>query len=101
MRSLRLFCMAYADELPIAGASRDELQLAGKLIAAMTAPLDMSDFEDHHGQDLAKVIEAKVAGKEIASQNAAAEDPPAMDAVEAMKASLRDRKRRKMSPSVH
>lgn len=76
-------------EIPMWGVeadiSEEELELAKKLIIAMKKPLNLEEFRNEYKEALLKLIDAKLAGKEIM----VAEEPKtAKSLMEALKASL-------------
>jgi DNA end-binding protein Ku len=76
-------------EVPGWGASAEitdeELELAKQLIMAMKRPLKLEEFRDEYREALMKLIEAKLAGKEI---TIAEEVTAAKSLMDALKASL-------------
>ncbi|NHW89409.1 MAG: Ku protein [Archaeoglobales archaeon] len=66
--------------------SEEELDLAKKLIMAMKKPLNLEEFRNEYKEALLKLIDAKLAGREIIT--AAEEVPSAKSLMEALKASL-------------
>ena len=63
----------------------EELELAKKLILAMKKPLKLEDYRDEYKEALNKLIEAKIAGKEI---KVAEEVKATKSLMDALKASL-------------
>lgn len=64
-----------------------EVQLAKQAIGTFEEKLDLSDYHDEYRKELQKIIDAKIAGKEIVAP--AAEMPPkVVDLMEALRKSL-------------
>ncbi|GII80259.1 non-homologous end joining protein Ku [Sphaerisporangium rufum] len=78
-----------------------ELQMAESLIETMAAEFDPSEYHDAYREALQQVIEAKIAGKEIARPEAAEEAGPAVDLMAALRASVDAAKReREKAPAA-
>ena len=70
--------------------SRKELELTDTLIeASMLGDLDYSQYKDAYSENLAKLIEAKVEGREIISAPVT-EEPQVINLMEALKASVKE-----------
>jgi DNA end-binding protein Ku len=112
--SLRLFTMHFADELvkrpeldvpslPAAPAAR-ELALAKTLIDTFAQTWEPERHEDHYRDEVMKLIEAKAGGSEIKAPSEPVQKP-APDLMDALKASIEERKsdgaapRRRRAPS--
>ncbi len=54
----------YRSQLRSEAVCSEEVQLAGTLIDAATGPIDWSDYRDDTAQQLERLVEAKVAGRE-------------------------------------
>jgi DNA end-binding protein Ku len=68
---------------------REEVTLTKTLIDAyLKKKLSLEEFKDHYVEDLTKLIEAKVQGKEVVKPPAAAEAPPTINLMDALKKSL-------------
>ena len=82
-------------EEAVAGAAvKDaELDLARQIIASLHASFDPSELTSGYRQDLRALLEAKLAGEEIA-EPAPAEEAPVVDLMEALRRSLADAKSR-------
>ena len=63
--------------------SDEELELAKKLILVMKKPLKLEEYRDEYKEALMKLIEAKLAGREITVSEGAAEVKSLMDALKA------------------
>ncbi len=63
--------------------SEEELELAKQLIMAMKKPLKLEEYRDEYKEALLKLIEAKLAGKEITVAEEAAAAKSLMDALKA------------------
>jgi len=97
----------FKDEVPDVDVAKDELNLAKTLIkASATDKLDYSEFKDVYTDKLAKLIEAKVEGKELVVPPAPphAEVINLMDALQQSVAKLQKepeaKPAKKMAPSV-
>jgi DNA end-binding protein Ku len=66
-----------------------ELKLAGEVIASLAGDWRPGDFENEYRRDLAKMLEAKLAGEEIVVPEPAAETP-VIDLMEALRQSVAD-----------
>lgn len=64
-----------------------ELALARQVIAALTGPLTLADFQDAYRADLRRLIAAKIAGQEIV-EPVPVDTPPVVALAEALKQSL-------------
>ena len=90
----------YKDELPDEKPSPSELSLANTLIGASTlADFDIQTYRDPYVENLGKVIEMKVEGREIV-QAPEAEEPKILNLMGALKKSVAEVGQRKMAPSV-
>jgi DNA end-binding protein Ku len=65
-----------------------ELRMASSLIDSMTVDFDPSQYTDHYREALEELVEAKVAGHEVAQPPPPAEDQPVASLADALKASL-------------
>ena len=63
--------------------SEEEMDLARKLILAMKKPLKLEEYRDEYKEALMKLIEAKLAGKEVTISGGVAEVKSLMDALKA------------------
>lgn len=77
--------------------SAEELDLAEGLIAKMTQKFDLSRFKDEHREELLKVINEKIEGKEITVPKLAA-PAPVIDIMGALKESIARREREEALP---
>jgi len=68
-----------------AEVSEEELELAKKLVIAMKKPLKLEEFRNEYKEALMKLIDAKLAGREVL---VAEETPSARSLMDALKASL-------------
>ncbi|HUJ55462.1 MAG TPA: Ku protein [Gaiellaceae bacterium] len=68
---------------------KSELELAGEVIASLAGDWTPGDFENEYRRDLAKMLEAKLAGEEIVAPEPAAETP-VIDLMEALRQSVAD-----------
>jgi len=90
----------YRDELPEEKPSASELALANTLIGASTlAEFDFQSYRDAYVENLNKLIQLKVEGREIV-QAPDAEEPKILNLMEALKKSVAEVGARKMAPSV-
>ncbi len=71
-----------------------ELDLARQIIASMAAEFDPSEFTSDYRRDLRAMLEAKLAGQEIARPEPVPETP-VVDLMEALKRSVAEAQRRK------
>lgn len=65
-----------------------ELKMAGSLIDTMTADFEPEQYHDSYREALEQVIEAKVAGKEVARPEGVAEEAAVVDLMSALRASV-------------
>lgn len=72
--------------LPEVELSEAEQKMASALVDLLTAKFDPESFKDEYREELMKMIQAKVEGKEIVTAPEAA--PQVMDLMEALRASL-------------
>lgn len=78
----------YEDEVPPTEISNEELKLVETLITASTSKkFDFSKYKDHYTENLTKLIEAKVQGKEIVAAPAV-EEKQVINLMEALKQSV-------------
>ena len=90
----------YRDELPEEKPSASELALANTLIGASTlAEFDFQSYRDTYVENLNKLIQLKVEGREIV-QAPDPEEPKILNLMEALKKSVAEVGARKMAPSV-
>jgi DNA end-binding protein Ku len=90
----------YRDELPNEKPSASELALANTLIQASTlAEFDFQGYRDAYVENLTKLIQLKVEGREIV-QAPDTEEPKILNLMEALKKSVAEVGARKMAPSV-
>jgi DNA end-binding protein Ku len=75
-----------------------ELEMARQLVASLVGEFDPEDFENEYRRDLRALLEAKLAGEEIAVP-APAEPAQVVDLMEALKASVEQAKERKGEPA--
>lgn len=79
---------AFEDEVPGGKVSKEELELAKLLIDAKTAKdFDFSRYHDVYVEQLTKVIEAKVEGKEISAPTSP-EEPRVINLMDALRQSV-------------
>ncbi len=83
------------DQVPSVATNPQELKLAQQLIDASTEKrFDFSKYVDKHNEEIRKLIDAKVAGKEIVAPPAAAEEEvPVINLMDALKKSVQQNKR--------
>jgi DNA end-binding protein Ku len=79
-------------------AQEAELEMARQLVASLVGEFDPEDFENEYRRDLRALLEAKLAGEEIAVP-APAEPAQVVDLMEALKASVEQAKQRKGEPA--
>jgi DNA end-binding protein Ku len=90
----------YRDELPSEQPSPNELSLANTLIGASTLQdFDFQSYRDAYVENLTKLIQLKVEGREIV-QAPDPEEPKILNLMEALKKSVAEVGSRKMAPSV-
>lgn len=90
----------YREELPDEKPSASELALANTLIGASTlAEFDFQSYRDTYIENLTKLIQLKVEGREIV-QAPDPEEPKILNLMEALKKSVAEVGARKMAPSV-
>jgi len=90
----------YREELPEEKPSEGELALANTLIQASTlAEFDFQSYRDAYVENLTKLIQLKVEGREIV-QAPDTEEPKILNLMEALKKSVAEVGARKMAPSV-
>ena len=65
-----------------------ELELARQVISSLAADFDESELVSDYRRDLKALLEAKLAGEEIAAPEPVAETAPVVDLLEALKASV-------------
>jgi len=105
--TLLLDTLLYPDEIrvsdetaaPTVKVSEKELKLAEHLIELMEQDFDPSQYEDHYREALQKVIEAKLAGKEVVAEEAVAPKGKVIDLMDALRASV-DNIQQKGKPSL-
>jgi DNA end-binding protein Ku len=71
-----------------------ELQLAGQVIESLVGEWNISEFENEYRRDLRAMLEAKLAGQEIARPEPVTETP-VVDLMEALRRSVADAQERK------
>jgi DNA end-binding protein Ku len=90
----------YRDELPNEQPNANELALANTLIGASTLhEFDLQSYRDAYVENLTKLIQLKVEGREIV-QAPDPEEPKILNLMEALKRSVAEVGTRKMAPSV-
>lgn len=77
-----------------AKADKEQLKLAKSLVDSMTTKFANIKMEDHYADELRKIIQAKIEGKEIVSVEEA--EPEVVDIMTALKASIERAKRKPM-----
>jgi DNA end-binding protein Ku len=65
-----------------------ELELARQIVQGLAAEFDPSELSSSYRRDLRALLEAKLRGEEIAEPEPVAEPAPAVDLIEALKASV-------------
>jgi len=73
---------------------KPELQLAGQVIESLVGEWNISEFENEYRRDLRAMLEAKLAGEEIARPEPVTETP-VVDLMEALRRSVADAQERK------
>lgn len=77
-----------ASEAPQVAVTAQELKLTKSLLDVFyKKKLDLADFPEHYSQRVKELVEAKIAGKQIATP-AADEHPPVINLMDALKKSL-------------
>jgi len=80
---------AFKDEVPEIPVAPEELQLAQMLIDATSQPaFDLSSYKDLYTERLTKLIEAKVAGKDVVAAPPTVEHGQVIDLMAALKQSV-------------
>jgi DNA end-binding protein Ku len=77
-----------AEAVEEAGVKEAELDLARQIIASLEGDFDVSELHSEYRRDLRALLEAKTRGEEIAVPEPAEEEAPAIDLMEALKASV-------------
>jgi DNA end-binding protein Ku len=77
-----------------ARADKEQLKLAKSLVDSMTTRFANIKMEDHYAEELRKIIQAKIEGKEIVSIEEA--EPEVVDIMTALKASIEKAKKKPM-----
>ncbi len=77
---------------------KPELALARQVIESLVGEFDPPEFENEHRRELKAMLEAKVAGEEIARPEPVPE-APVVDLLEALKRSVADASKRKGKPA--
>jgi DNA end-binding protein Ku len=75
-----------------------ELELARQVIESLVAEFDAQVLTSQYRQDLRRMLEAKLAGEEVARPEPVAEEAPVIDLMEALRASVADVKKRRPEP---
>jgi DNA end-binding protein Ku len=79
---------AFNEEVGKADMSREELTLTKRLIEAFEKPkFSLADYKDHYVEELTKLIDAKVQGKELVTPPAE-EEPEVINLMDALKKSV-------------
>jgi DNA end-binding protein Ku len=65
-----------------------ELELARQIVQGLASEFDPSELTSAYRRDLRTLLEAKLRGEEIAAPEPVAEPAPAVDLIEALKASV-------------
>jgi DNA end-binding protein Ku len=76
-----------------------ELQLAQQVIDSLVGDWKIEDFENEYRRDLRAMLEAKLAGEEIARPEPVAETP-VIDLMEALRRSVADAQEAKQKPAA-
>lgn len=71
-----------------AEVKKPELDLAKQIIASLQAPFDPAELKSEYRESLRELLEAKLAGQEIAVPEADEEVAPVIDLMEALRASV-------------
>ncbi|MGQ0636327.1 MAG: non-homologous end joining protein Ku [Planctomycetaceae bacterium] len=80
---------SFLDEIVSAASSKQELQLTGQLVEALTTDkFDLREYHDVYTEKLTQVIESKVEGKEIVAPPAG-EEPHVINLMDAIKQSMK------------
>jgi DNA end-binding protein Ku len=66
----------------------NELDLARQIVEGLAAEFDPSELTSTYRRDLRTLLEAKLSGEELAAPEPAEEPAPAVDLIEALKASV-------------
>ncbi len=69
-------------------AKKPELELARQIIESLSGEFEPSELASEYRRDLRSLLEAKARGEEIAIPEPEAAEPPAIDLLEALKASV-------------
>ena len=100
-KGIMLHTMYYPDEIRKVEEFRTdtstvkpkELELAKTLIESLEAPFEPEKYKDAYRENLMKLIEAKVQGKEVVAPKEPTHKAPVIDILEALKASLAEGKK--------
>jgi DNA end-binding protein Ku len=96
-----LHTMYYPDEIrqveefrtDTSTVKENELKLAKTLVQSLEASFDPNKYKDDYRENLMKMIEAKVEGKEVVATAAPTHKAPVIDILEALKMSLAEGKK--------
>jgi len=75
-----------------------ELELAKQIIASLEAPFDPAELRSTYRESLRELLEAKLAGQELAAPEPEAEPTPVVDLMEALRASVAASSKRAAEP---
>ena len=100
-KGIMLHTMYYPDEIrqveefrtDTSSVKPKELDLAKVLIESLEAPFEPDKYKDTYRENLMKMIEAKVQGKEVVAPKEPVHKAPVIDILEALKASIAEGKK--------
>jgi DNA end-binding protein Ku len=72
------------------GVKEPELALARQVIESLSGEFEASELQSDYRRDLKALLEAKLAGEEIAAPAPAVEDAPVVDLMEALRRSVEE-----------
>jgi DNA end-binding protein Ku len=76
----------------------DQVKLAQQVISTFEGPLNLADYKDEYREGLQRIIDAKIAGQEVVTQESVA-SPKVVNLMEALKQSLNAVSERKKRPA--
>jgi DNA end-binding protein Ku len=77
-----------------------ELELAKQVVGSLAAEFDPAQFVSEYRSNLRAMLEAKIAGKEIATPEPVAAEAPVLDLMEALRRSVQEVQGKKASPAA-
>ena len=84
-----VYSQAEIDEaMEATDVKKTELELARQIVEGLAAEFDPAELQSGYRRDLRTLLEAKLRGEEITAPEPVAEPAPAVDLIEALKASV-------------